>query len=76
MNHEEIMKKYEEMSMTDKIRSSRKLFLAVLIIVLATALCGFGAIEGGQWVTAVTFGSGIYTGANVAQKKIRGGNKN
>lgn len=48
--------------------SSRKFILALLVLLLATALRAFGLIDGGMWVTVASLDLTLYLGANVAQK--------
>lgn len=63
------MSKYNKMK-------SRKWILTLVIISIATVLSIIGKMSGSDWVMAATIAAGIYEGANVAQKKMTGGNYN
>lgn len=52
--------------------ASRKFLLALLVVLLATALRAAGLIDGGMWVTVASLGLTLYLGANVAQKATVG----
>lgn len=47
---------------------SRKFLLALLVVLIASALCACGLIDGGQWVTAVGGALAVHASGNVAQK--------
>jgi hypothetical protein len=56
-------------SIFEKI-GGRRMFLTLLTICLATALCAYGKLDATNWFLAVSAALGFYNFANTYQKKV------